>query len=56
MKIDFNVCGGPSMGPLAVGSCKTKPAFGETVLTLHNNTEWPPRSPDLTPCYFLLWV
>ena len=29
--------------------------FGERVLSLHNNNEWLPRSPDLNPCDFFLW-
>ena len=28
--------------------------FGERVLSLHNNTEWPPGSTDLTPFNFFL--
>ena len=27
--------------------------FGERVLSLQNNTEWPPGSPALIPCQFL---
>ena len=30
--------------------------FGENrVIALQHNVEWPPRSPDLTPCDFFLW-
>ena len=29
--------------------------FGKRVLSLYNNTEWPPRYPDLTSCDFFLW-
>jgi len=29
--------------------------FGENVITLGQQQEWPPRSPDLTPCDFFLW-
>ena len=29
--------------------------FGEQVIALNRNREWPPRSPDLTPCDFFLW-
>ena len=30
--------------------------FGENrVIALHHNVEWPPRSPDLTPCDFFMW-
>ena len=58
MKIDFNVCCGsrmraPCHGLLAVRG-RLKQLFGERVLSLHNNTEWPPRSPDLTHCDFFL--
>ena len=34
---------------------KINQLFGETVLSLHSNTEWPPRYPGLTPCDFFLW-
>ena len=30
--------------------------FGDNrVIALQQNVEWPPRSPDLTPCDFFLW-
>ena len=30
--------------------------FGnDRVIGLGHNVEWPPRSPDLTPCDFFLW-
>ena len=29
--------------------------FGFKVIALHHPREWPPRSPDLTPCVFFLW-
>ena len=29
--------------------------FGNRVIALGHNVEWPPRSPDLTPCDFFLW-
>ena len=29
--------------------------FGNRVIALHHAVEWPPRSPDLTPCDFFLW-
>ena len=52
MKINFNVCGGPRMGSLVMGSsCKTKPTFWR-VSSLHKNIEWPPRSPDWSPVIF----
>ena len=30
-------------------------AFGNRVIGLEFGIEWPPRSPDLTPCDFFLW-
>jgi len=29
--------------------------FGNQVVSLNRPVEWPPRSPDLTPCDFFLW-
>ena len=29
--------------------------FGNRVIALGHNMEWPPRSSDLTPCDFFLW-
>lgn len=29
--------------------------FENRVVALHSDIEWPPRSPDLTPCDFFLW-
>ena len=29
--------------------------FGNRVIALNHAVEWPPRSPDLTPCDFFLW-
>ena len=29
--------------------------FPNHIIALHHNPEWPPRSPDLTPCDFFLW-
>ena len=29
--------------------------FGDRVIALFHRVEWPPRSPDLTPCDFFLW-
>ena len=34
---------------------KLREAFVGRVLALGFPTEWPPRSPDLTPCDFFLW-
>ena len=29
--------------------------FRDHVIALHHDPEWPPRSPDLTPCDYFLW-
>ena len=29
--------------------------FGRKIIALNHPIEWPPRSPDLTPCDFFLW-
>lgn len=29
--------------------------FGDRVISLHHEVEWPARSPDLTPCDYFLW-
>lgn len=29
--------------------------FGDHVIALQHDPEWPPRSPDLTPCDYFLW-
>uniref|UniRef100_UPI00358DFE76 uncharacterized protein n=1 Tax=Myxine glutinosa TaxID=7769 RepID=UPI00358DFE76 len=29
--------------------------FGDRVIALNHAVEWPPRSPDLTPCDYFLW-
>ena len=29
--------------------------FRHKIIALHHPNEWPPRSPDLTPCDFFLW-
>ena len=29
--------------------------FRHKIIALHHSNEWPPRSPDLTPCDFFLW-
>jgi len=29
--------------------------FGDRIVGLGHDIEWPPRSPDLTPCDFFLW-
>ena len=34
---------------------KLQELFGHRVIRLGFDVEWPPRSPDLTPCDFFLW-
>jgi len=29
--------------------------FGDQVVSLYHDREWPARSPDLTPCDYFLW-
>ena len=29
--------------------------FTDRIIALNHTIEWPPRSPDLTPCDFFLW-
>ncbi|XP_043467054.1 uncharacterized protein LOC122501561 [Leptopilina heterotoma] len=29
--------------------------YGKRIIALGTKREWPPRSPDLTPCDFFLW-
>ena len=29
--------------------------FNDRVIAINNPVEWPPRSPDLTPCDYFLW-
>ena len=29
--------------------------FANRVFALYHEVEWPPRSPDMTPCDFFLW-
>ena len=38
----------------AVTQC-IRELFGNRVVALHHAVEWPPCSPDLTPCDFFLW-
>ena len=33
-------------------SDRLRQLFGNQIVALHHNPEWPPRSPDLTPCDF----
>ena len=53
-QIKSNQDGVPCHGLLAV-LARLNLLFGERVLSLHNNTEWPPRSSDLTPCDLFLF-
>ena len=49
---------GPGLAPchgFLVFLARLNQIFGKRFLSLHNNTKWPPRSPDLTPCDFFLW-
>ena len=32
-----------------------KDVFGDHIIGVGHDVEWPPRSPDLTPCDFFLW-
>ena len=34
---------------------RLREVFGNRVVALNHAVEWPPRSPDLTPCDFFLW-
>ena len=36
-------------------TARLRELFGNRVIALHHAVEWPPRSPDLTPCDFFLW-
>lgn len=36
-------------------SDRLRELFGDQVVALNRDPEWPPRSPDLTPCDFFLW-
>ena len=38
-----------------VVSNRLRELFGNQVVALNHDPEWPPRSPDLTPCDFFLW-
>ena len=29
--------------------------FNTRIIAVNHEVEWPPRSPDLTPCDFFLW-
>lgn len=46
--------GAPAHRLIAVRE-RLRELFNERVIALHHPVEWPPRSPDLTPCDFFLW-
>ena len=46
--------GAPAHGVQAVRE-RLRRVFGDRVVALHHDVEWPHRSPDLTPCDFFLW-
>ncbi len=46
--------GAPAHRLIAVWE-RLRELFGQRVIALHHNVEWPPRSPNLTPCDFFLW-
>ena len=47
--------GAPAHRLIAVRERLRELLIGQRVIALHHNVEWPPRSPDLTPCDFFLW-
>jgi hypothetical protein len=46
--------GAPSHRSVAVRN-KLNEVFANRIIALGHQVEWPPRSPDLTPCDFFLW-
>ena len=36
-------------------TARLRELFGNRVIALHRDVEWPARSPDMTPCDFFLW-
>ena len=46
--------GAPCHGTLLVRD-RLRELFGNQVVALNHAVEWPPRSPDMTPCDFFLW-
>ena len=46
--------GAPAHTSVDVSTWMTQ-IFRHKIIALHHPTEWPPRSPDLTPCDFFLW-
>ncbi|KAF2349346.1 hypothetical protein FHG87_019899 [Trinorchestia longiramus] len=46
--------GAPAHRTIAVRE-RLNELFGNRIISLNQRIEWPPRSPDLTPCDFFLW-
>ena len=46
--------GAPAHRLIAVWD-RLRELFGERVIAVNHDVEWPPRSPDLTPCDYSLW-
>ena len=46
--------GAPAHTYVNISTWKTE-FFRHTIIALHHRHEWPPRSPDLTPCESFLW-
>ncbi len=46
--------GAPAHRLIAVRN-RLQELFAHRVIAMHHDVEWPPRSPDLTPCDFFLW-
>jgi len=49
------------MVPLVIGGAlyvteRLSELFGDQIVSLNQQVEWPPRSPDLTPCDFFLGI
>jgi hypothetical protein len=60
MKVYMAICGGFKMAPphhhrTRQVHARLNELFGDQVVALHRPIEWPPLSPDLTPCDFFLW-
>ena len=47
---------GPHCHELLLVRARLNQLFGERGFSLHNKTKWLPRSPDLTPCYFFIYL
>ena len=66
VKFNYNLFGNPSFGnavwwfqdevprhQIRNVQIRLEEIFGDQVVSLNRNVEWPPRSPYLTPCIFL---